>query len=50
MDLIPELLAGMRSYTGNADLDSRTSYKYFAIRQRSHRRRDGDLIVEMILQ
>jgi len=37
-DLILELLAGMRSYTGNSDLDSRASCKYPAIWQRSHQR------------
>jgi len=32
-DLILELQAGIRSYTGNVDLDSGASYKYPAIRQ-----------------
>jgi len=35
-DLILELLAGMRSYTGNVDLDTGASCKYSAMRQRSH--------------
>jgi len=30
-DLILELLAGMRSYTGNSDLDSGASCKYSAL-------------------
>jgi len=54
MDLILELLDGMRSYTRNVDLGSAASCKYPAIRQPSHRHhfleRDGDLIVESFLK
>ena len=53
MDLIVELLDGMRSYTRNVDLNSAASCKYPAIRQPSHPRhfleQDGDLIVESFL-
>ena len=46
--------AGIRSYTWNVDVDSGASYKYPAIRHRSHQHhfleRNGDLIVESFLQ